>query len=118
MDENIAEKITRFRRDLLVASRSPVHTRSPEAAEGSCGVLGYAANVPVAGLHVLTASRQMHNRGNGKSGCTAMVGLDPAQVSVDAATLASLYLLQIAYLDPTARQEVEDTCTSPFFDVP
>jgi hypothetical protein len=54
-----------------------------------CGVLGFAANIPVAGRHVLAASRQMHNRGNGKGGGIAMVGLDPGQVGVDAKTLSS-----------------------------
>jgi len=58
----------------LLASRShlvgdlPSLPRSPEAAEGGCGVLGLAANLPIPGRHVITASQQMHNRGNGKGG--------------------------------------------------
>ena len=46
-------------------------------------MLGFAANVPVSGRYLLTASKQMHNRSNGKGGGIAMVGLDPSQVGVD-----------------------------------
>ena len=74
--------------EALLSSRIPLiegipfQPRSPEAAEGGCGVLGVAANVPIPGRHVITASRQMHNRGNGKGGGIAMAGLDPAQMRV------------------------------------
>jgi hypothetical protein len=80
-------------------------------------VLGLAANLPIAGKHVLTASMQMHNRGNGKGGGIAMVGLDHAQCGVDAETLRSHYLLQIALLDPSARAELERDFISPYFDI-
>ncbi len=82
-------------------------SRSPEVAEGGCGVLGLASNVPVAGRHVVEAAAQMHNRGNGKGGGIAMAGLDPAQMGVSPQTLHEAYLIQIAYLDPEARREVE-----------
>ncbi len=109
--------------DEILASRktllemAPTLKRTEDAAEGGCGVLGLAANVPVAGRHVLTASYQMHNRGNGKGGGIAMVGLDPVQVGVDAEILKSHYLLQIALLDPSARPEVEAEFIEPNFDV-
>jgi glutamate synthase domain-containing protein 1/glutamate synthase domain-containing protein 3 len=80
-------------------------------------VLGFAANILIAGRHLLGASRQMHNRGNGKGGGIAMAGLDPAQAGVDAETLSSHYLLQIALLDPDARQLVEQDYILPFFDL-
>jgi len=89
-------------------------TRSPDAAEGGCGVLGLACNVPIAGRHVVEAAAQMHNRGNGKGGGVALAGLDPAQMGVSPETLRDAYLIQIAYLDPAARQEVEETSLSPF----
>ncbi len=107
----------------ILASRKPLMAHLPElkrtdgAAEGGCGVLGFAANLPVAGRHVLAASRQMHNRGNGKGGGIAMVGLDPAQVGVDAVTLRRHYLLQIALLDPQVRDEIEAQFITPFFDI-
>jgi glutamate synthase domain-containing protein 1/glutamate synthase domain-containing protein 3 len=97
---------------LVSQSKHPV-----EAAEGGCGVLGLAANLPIAGRHVLSASMQMHNRGNGKGGGIAMVGLDPMQAGVDPETLRTHYLLQIALLDPSARSEVEAAFIKPNFQV-
>ena len=69
--------------------------------------MGLACNVPVAGRHVVEAAAQMHNRGNGKGGGIAMAGLDPRQMRVSSETLRDAYLIQIAYLDPDARREVE-----------
>jgi len=100
-----------------VASVGASARRADDAAEGGCGVLGLASNSPIAGRHVLTSSRQMHNRGNGKGGGIAMVGLDPAQVGVDAGTLRTHYLLQIALLDPSARSDLENQFIHPHFDV-
>ena len=45
----------------------------------------------------------MHNRGNGKGGGIAAVGLVAEDVGVSQEVLDSHYLLQIALLDPTAR---------------
>jgi glutamate synthase domain-containing protein 1 len=95
----------------------PIQPRAPEPAEGGCGVLGFAANLPVAGRHVITASRQMHNRGNGKGGGIAAAGLDPAQMRVSPEVLRSHYLVQVAYLDPRARAEVERECLLGRFDL-
>jgi len=86
------------------------HLRVPlrrAEAEGGCGVIGLAASVPVPGRHVLASCVQMHNRGNGKGGGLAACGLVPEQLGVDGPTLASDYLIQVALLDPDARQEVE-----------
>ena len=109
------DRILESRRTLLALA--PEFQRAEDAAEGGCGVLGLAANVPIKGKHVLTASTQMHNRGNGKGGGIAMVGLDPAQAGVDAETLHSHYLLQVALLDPSARAEVESEFITPNFDI-
>ena len=110
-----SEKILNSRKAML--DLAPAFKRSEDAAEGGCGVLGLAANIPIAGKHVLTASTQMHNRGNGKGGGIAMVGLDPEQCGVDAETLRNHYLLQIALLDPAARKEVEQNFISPYFNI-
>ncbi len=110
-----ANAITKSRRQLMALT--PDFKRAEDAAEGGCGVFGLAANIPIAGRHVLTASTQMHNRGNGKGGGIAMVGLDPRQAGVDMDTLRSHYLLQIALLDPTARAEVEAEFITPNFDI-
>jgi glutamate synthase domain-containing protein 3 len=110
-----ATKILDARRRLL--SGLSTERRAPIAAEGGCGVLGLACNVPLAGRHVIPASRQMHNRGNGKGGGIAASGLDAAQMGVTPEVLRSHYLLQIAYLDPAARPEVEAECLLPHFDL-
>ena len=110
-----AIKILNARRGLL--SGLSTERRAPIAAEGGCGVLGLACNVPLAGRHVIPASRQMHNRGNGKGGGIAASGLDPAQMGVTPEVLRNHYLLQIAYLDPSARPEVEAECLLPHFDL-
>jgi len=115
MAHTLADRIIESRH-ALVANLPPLE-RTPDAAEGGCGVLGFASSLPVAGRHVITASRQMHNRGNGKGGGIAMAGLDPAQMRVDAETLRTHYLLQIAVLDPTAREEVEREFIAPVFEV-
>lgn len=75
--------------------------------EGGCGVVGFAASIPVGGRHIFEPSIQMQNRGNGKGGGIAAAGLVPAQLGVDAATLREDYILQIALLDPNAADEVE-----------
>ena len=109
------DRILRSRKSLL--SLAPQLKRTEDAAEGGCGVLGLAANIPIAGKHVLTASTQMHNRGNGKGGGIAMAGLDPAQAGVDAETLRTHYLLQIALLDPSTRAGVEADFITPNFNI-
>ncbi len=102
-------------REEMVTQSPPV--RSAEAAEGGCGVLGFAANVPIAGRHIVTASRQMHNRGNGKGGGIAAAGLDAAQMRVPADVLRTHYLMQIAYLDAGSRASVERECVTGRFDI-
>jgi glutamate synthase domain-containing protein 1 len=117
-----ADHISRERAELFLNSRArlvrgeAVQGRSPEAAEGGCGVLGLAASGPIAGRHVIPASLQMHNRGNGKGGGLAAAGLDPAQVRVSADVLRSHYLIQVAYLEAGARAEVERECLNGRFD--
>jgi glutamate synthase domain-containing protein 3 len=103
-------------RQALVAGL-PAPARAHQAAEGGCGVLGLACNVPLAGRHIIPASQQMHNRGNGKGGGIAAAGLDAAQMRVSPDVLRTHYLLQVAYLDPSARSEVETSSILPHFDV-
>jgi len=104
----------------LIASRCSLvqDTRMLQAeAEGGCGVLGMIASVPIAGKHVYRSSVQMHNRGNGKGGGLAAVGLVPEQMGVSKEKLQDDYLIQIAYLDPSARKEVESACLLPYFEI-
>ncbi len=108
--------------DKLLASREALRPDWPldftdreQAAEGGCGVIGMACSVPVAGRHLLQALDQMRNRGNGKGGGIAAVGLDAAQFGVTPEMLANDYLLAVAYLDPDSRAKVEQKCIYPTF---
>ena len=107
----------------LIASRAalsggrPAIPRQPAEAEGGCGVIGLACSDPIAGRHLLRALAQMKNRGNGKGGGVALVGLLPQEFGVSEATLRDDYLLAIAYLDPAARAAVERAHVRPAFQV-
>ncbi len=100
----------------LIKGLPPLPTRK-EAEEGGCGVTGFACSIPVRGQHIFEPSVQMHNRGNGKGGGIAAVGLDPDALGVSREILETDYLLQIALLDPEARDAVEQACIAPFFRV-
>lgn len=91
--------------------------RSAMEQEGGCGVTGFACSIPVRGKHIWAPSVQMHNRGNGKGGGIAAVGLDPAQMGVSREVLSEDYLLQIALLDPTCRDAVESEFITPCYDI-
>ncbi len=86
-------------------------------AEGGCGVVGAACSVPIAGKHFLTALLQMKNRGNGKGGGVAALGLSPERLGVSKNILQEDYLIQIAYLDPSASKAVEDEFIYPHLEV-
>ncbi|MGH2349507.1 MAG: glutamate synthase [bacterium] len=86
-------------------------------AEGGCGVVGLASSIPVHGRHILVPCGQMHNRGNGKGGGLAAAGLSAEQMGIDAGRLASDYLIQIALLDPSVREEITKTFIEPSLDV-
>ncbi len=95
----------------------PAIPREKSAEEGGCGVVGFAASVPVRGRHIFEPSIQMHNRGNGKGGGIACACLNHQQLGVDEATLRDDYILQIALLDPTAEAEVEENFVSSHFTI-
>ncbi|MEK6194634.1 MAG: hypothetical protein N2F24_10470, partial [Deltaproteobacteria bacterium] len=73
------------------------------AEEGGCGVTGFISSIPVRGRHIYEPSVQMHNRGNGKGGGIAALGLSAENLGVSQEILDTHYLLQIALLDPAAR---------------
>jgi glutamate synthase domain-containing protein 3 len=107
----------------LLATRSQVYSRTEplpvtkSADEGGCGVTGFACTVPLAGRFIYEPSIQMQNRGNGKGGGIAAVGLVPEQMGVSRDVLDSHYLLQVALLDPTCHGELERQYILPNFDV-
>ncbi len=107
----------------LLAGRSRVYSETgppvlaEQADEGGCGVTGFACTVPVGGRFIYEPSIQMQNRGNGKGGGIAAVGLVPDQIGVSSEVLDSHYLLQIALLDPTCHAELERQFVLPHFDI-
>jgi len=107
----------------LLAARSQIYSRreqlptSKTAEEGGCGVTGFACTVPLAGRFIYEPSIQMQNRGNGKGGGIAAVGLTPEQMGVSREVLDSHYLLQIALLDPACHADLERQFILPNFDV-
>lgn len=107
--------------DRILSSRAELpHGNIPikkSAEEGGCGVTGFIASVPVSGRHIFEPSVQMHNRGNGKGGGIAAVGLSADDLGVSQEVLDTHYLLQVALLDPHARPAVETTSIEPFLEI-
>jgi len=107
----------------IVASRGrlikdlPIPPTWKAEEEGGCGVTGFACSIPVGGRHIVAPSCQMHNRGNGKGGGIAAVGLSPEDLHVSREMLEEDYLLQIAFLDPECRLSVEQSFIEPFLEV-
>jgi len=101
----------------LVGSGGPLPPLRKAEAEGGCGVIGLACSEPLPGRHLLQALVQMRNRGNGKGGGAALVGLDAEVFGVTPRILRDAYLLSIAYLDPSARADVEKSHLLPHFEV-
>src|SRR2546425_1619963 len=107
--------------DQIIDSRGslPVSMVQPgkQEAEGGCGVVGLACNVPLEGKYLLQSLVQMRNRGNGKGGGIAAVGLVPEQLGVSKKILEEDYILQVAYLDRSVRKQIEEEHIRPFFVV-
>jgi glutamate synthase domain-containing protein 1 len=106
----------------LLATRSQIYSgrdrHLPKSAEeGGCGVTGFACTVPLAGRFIYEPSIQMQNRGNGKGGGIAAVGLTAEQMGVPREVLNDYYLLQIALLDPACHAELERKYILPNFEV-
>ena len=104
MKNKDAIRLIKSRKELPPAGN---RTRKIEG-EGGCGVVGLACNEKVSGKHLMQALIQMHNRGNGKGGGIAAIGLDPDQLGVTQDILEENYLIHIAYLDSGIRKKVED----------
>ncbi|MCU0859836.1 MAG: glutamate synthase [Thermoplasmata archaeon] len=112
---NDARTLTEARAWMQAHSRS-TGTHMQEA-EGGCGVVGIVSTAPVAGRHIFEPLIQMHNRGNGKGGGIAAVGLDADQLGVTQRILEQDYLLQVAYLKPEVRDQLEDEFIKPNYRV-
>ncbi|MBU8910957.1 MAG: hypothetical protein KOO65_06775, partial [Desulfobacterales bacterium] len=105
----------------ILTSRGQIpHIKTPVNKcneEGGCGVTGFMASIPIAGRHIYEPSVQMHNRGNGKGGGIAAVGLSASDLGVPQDVLEDHYLLQVAYLSEDAVPKVESTNINPYFDI-
>jgi glutamate synthase domain-containing protein 1 len=110
-----AHEIISSRRDLRQSL--PPLPFSGREEEGGCGVTGFACNIPLSGRHIFEPSLQMHNRGNGKGGGIAAVGLSAEGLGVSNEILRNDYLLQVAFLDPEARRAVEEEFITPSFTI-
>jgi glutamate synthase domain-containing protein 1/glutamate synthase domain-containing protein 3 len=95
---------------------SAISSKKP-AEEGGCGVTGFISSIPVRGRHIYEPSVQMHNRGNGKGGGIAAVGLSAENLGISQEILDTHYLLQVALLDPASRQDVEESAIKPFMEI-
>jgi glutamate synthase domain-containing protein 1/glutamate synthase domain-containing protein 3 len=110
------KNILKSKRNLNKTLQLPDKSSAMEA-EGGCGVVGFCCTEPVPGKHIHEPSRLMHNRGNGKGGGIAAVGFIPEQLGVSREVLDDYYMLHIAYLDPSARPDVEKIYVDPVFDI-
>ncbi len=116
MGRQLIEQLARSRKMVADACGWPQTVRKGEE-EGGCGVVGFCCTKPVPGRHIYEPSKQMHNRGNGKGGGIAAVGLVPEQLGVSRQVLDEHYMLHVALLDPNARAEVESEFITPHFDL-
>jgi len=112
----VVARILASRRHLNPQADSRAALRKAET-EGGCGVVGIACNEKIPARHLLQGLAQMRNRGNGKGGGIAAVGLEPAELGVSREILESHYLVAIAYLDSSVRPAVERDCLEPTFEI-
>ncbi|NOR13096.1 MAG: hypothetical protein GQ545_07565, partial [Candidatus Aminicenantes bacterium] len=103
--EKIAEAIVRSRLD-MVRGRTVEKKRS---LEGGCGVIGIIGSEKLKGNCIIRPCEQMRNRGNGKGGGVAAVGLFD--------DYKEFYALHISYLDEDVRGPVEKEFVESVFDV-
>ncbi len=113
-----SDYVTKLLANRILETGSPDFSKLNKAEdEGGCGVTGFASSIPLAGRHIFEPSLRMHNRGNGKGGGIAAVGMDPDKLGVSREVLDSHYMLHIALLEPQCLSAVKESFISPFFDV-
>lgn len=101
----IADAITRSRMNLVAGLPLPER----RTLEGGCGVIGIIGTEPLDGHYIIRSCEQMRNRGNGKGGGVAAVGLF--------GDYRNHYAIHLAYLDEGARGEVEEEFLLHRFDI-
>ena len=110
----LVQQLIQSRRQLVMGRELP---KRKVEAEGGCGVIGAASSVYLRAKHLLSPLLQMKNRGNGKGGGVAAIGLNPTQLGVSQAILDDDYLVQIAYLDPSCRTQLENEFIRSLLDI-
>ena len=76
------EVIMQARRE-MTASNHRFARRDADAADGGCGVIGLAAEIPVAGSHLFNPRAKRRNRGKGRGGEGAVEATKPAQCETE-----------------------------------
>ncbi len=97
---------------ITISRRSLVRGKSIEkkrSLEGGCGVIGIIGSEKIKGKNIIRPCEQMRNRGNGKGGGVAAVGLFDEY--------KNHYALHIAFLDKNARGSIEKEFIHSVFDV-
>lgn len=100
------EAVFRSRREIL----PPFGGVSTKCCEGGCGVIGIIGSEPLVGGLIIRSCEQMNNRGNGKGGGVAAVGLFPSH-------LKDHYALHLAFINRDCRRQVEREFLYSVFDV-
>ncbi len=104
-------------RGRLISDTLPSPHRGEDSAEGGCGVIGIACSEQIPAQHLLQALAQMSNRGNGKGGGIAAVGLVPEEFGVSKEILRDDTLLAVAYINPACRSDLEGNHIFPHYEV-
>ena len=104
-NNDLIKRIVASRRFLPSAEREL--TCDERVAEGGCGVIGISCSEIIPARHLLQSLVQMRNRGNGKGGGIAAVGLKPDEFNIDQDILHNDTLLAVAYLDNNCRSTLE-----------
>lgn len=113
MNEKQILDLIKSREELVREVRDLRYFKSKEA-EGGCGVIGAICSEKIEGKYLIEPLQQMRNRGNGKGGGIAAVGLDASQVGVSKDVLEECYLIQLAFLDVSVREEIERSFLKSF----
>ena len=87
-----------------------IPVQESKTLEGGCGVIGIIGSDRLPGRLIIRSCRQMQNRGNGKGGGVAAVGLFPKK-------LKNHYAIHVAYLDEKVREGLEKKYIHSGFDV-
>lgn len=99
------EAILRSRFSLTTGVRIPENRE----CEGGCGVIGIISTMPLEARFIIRSCSQMRNRGNGKGGGIAAVGIFPHR--------PDHYAIHIGYLDESVRSRLEKEALFPHFDI-